>query len=227
MHQATGPQNNLICESHPLLDRASDSIHNEQFVTVGDSMSMVHASRGRLAPASPQLRSEVAIITELGRRLFGDDLGWREMGEDYSLIRKHIEHVVPGFDAYEERVSQPGGFMLPRPPRGSRTFETETGKAHFTVNAPTAVEVPDAHLLLQTARSHDQFNTTVYGLDNRYRGIKGGRHVIFVNGADLRDRGLHDGDMVDIVSVCRRRAARRGQPHPHVQVHHHPPQPAS
>lgn len=122
---------------------------------------MVHASRGRLAPASPQLRSEVAIITELGRRLFGDDLGWREMGEDYSLIRKHIEHVVPGFDAYEERVSQPGGFMLPRPPRGSRTFETETGKAHFTVNPPTAVEVPDAHLLLQTVRSHDQFNTTI------------------------------------------------------------------
>jgi molybdopterin-dependent oxidoreductase alpha subunit len=187
----------------PCLGRSERDVRaaGEQFVTVEDSMSMVHSSRGRLAPASPQLRSEVAIITELGRRLFGDDLDWREMGEDYSLIRKHIEHVVPGFDAYEERVSQPGGFMLPRPPRDSRTFETATGKARFTVNPPTAVEVPDGHLLLQTVRSHDQFNTTVYGLDDRYRGIKGGRHVIFVNGADLRDRGLRDGDLVDIISV--------------------------
>jgi molybdopterin-dependent oxidoreductase alpha subunit len=187
----------------PCLGRSERDVRaaGEQFVTVEDSMSMVHASRGRLVPASPQLRSEVAIITELGRRLFGDDLGWREMGEDYALIRQHIEHVVPGFDAYEERVNQPGGFMLPRPPRDSRTFETATGKAHFTVNPPTAVEVPDAHLLLQTVRSHDQFNTTVYGLDDRYRGIKGGRHVIFVNGADLLDRGLRDGDLVDIISV--------------------------
>jgi len=187
----------------PCLGRTERDVRTagEQFVTVEDSMSMVHASRGRLMPASPQLRSEVAIITELGRRLFGDDLGWREMGEDYSLIRTHIEHVVPGFHAYEERVSQPGGFMLPRPPRDSRTFKTATGKARFTVNPPTAVEVPAGHLLLQTVRSHDQFNTTVYGLNDRYRGIKGGRRVIFVNGDDLNDRGLRDGDLVDIVSV--------------------------
>jgi hypothetical protein len=114
----------------PCLGRSERDVRaaGEQFVSVEDSMSMVHASRERMAPTSPQLRSEVAIITELGRRLFGDDLGWREMGEDYSLIRKHIEHVVPGFDAYEERVSQPGGFMLPRPPRDSRTFKAATGK---------------------------------------------------------------------------------------------------
>jgi molybdopterin-dependent oxidoreductase alpha subunit len=173
----------------------------DQFVTVEDSMSMVHASRGRLLPASPQLRSEVAIVAELGRRLFSDDLGWREMGEDYSLIRKHIEHVVPGFDGYEDRAIQPGGFMLPRPPHDSRTFKTATGKARFTVNPPTTVQVPEGHLLLQTVRAQDQFNTTVYGLDDRYRGIKGGRRVILVSGDDLRDRGLHDGDLVDIVSV--------------------------
>lgn len=164
-------------------------------------MSMVHASRGRLLPGSPNLRSEIAIVTELGHTLFGDDVGWRAMGADYRLIRKHIEHVVPGFHAYEERVSAPGGFMLPRGPHDSRTFKTATGKARFTVNPLTAAEAPKGHLLLQTVRSHDQFNTTVYGLDDRYRGIKGGRQVVFVNSTDLHSFGLHDGDMVDIVSV--------------------------
>ena len=109
---------------------------------------------------------------------------------------------MPGFHAYEQRASQPGGFMLPRGPHDSRTFPTATGKARFTVNPPTAVEVPPGHLLLPTVRSHDQFNTTVYGLDDRYRGIKGGRHVVFVNEDDLRACGLQDGDLVDLVSVC-------------------------
>jgi molybdopterin-dependent oxidoreductase alpha subunit len=187
----------------PCLGRTERDVRatGEQFVTVEDSMSMVHVSAGRLVPASPQLRSEVGIITELGRRLFGDELGWQEMGADYSLIRQHIEKVVPGFEAFEARVSQPGGFVLPRPPRDSLTFKTETGKARFTVNPPAAIQVPDGHLLLQTIRAHDQFNTTVYGLNDRYRGIKGGRRVILVNPDDLRARGLRDGDLVDIISV--------------------------
>jgi anaerobic selenocysteine-containing dehydrogenase len=91
--------------------------------------------------------------------------------------------------------------MLPRPPRDSRTFPTPSGKALFTVNPPSAVEVPDGHLLLQTVRAHDQFNTTVYGMDDRYRGITGGRRVVFVSGDDLRERGLRSGDLVDMVSV--------------------------
>ncbi|WEO96317.1 FdhF/YdeP family oxidoreductase [Streptomyces sp. FXJ1.172] len=173
----------------------------EQFVTVEDTMAMVHASRGRILPGSPHLRSEVAIVADLGRALFGDGLGWRAMRDDYTLIRRHIEHVVPGFHAFEERIRRPGGFMLPRPPRDSRTFPTDTGKAHFTVNPPTAAEVPPGHLLLTTVRSHDQFNTTVYGLDDRYRGITGGRRVVFLNRDDLRDLHLHDGDLVDLVSV--------------------------
>jgi molybdopterin-dependent oxidoreductase alpha subunit len=187
----------------PCLGRTERDVRGgvEQFVTVEDSMSMVHASRGRLAAGSPQLRSEVAIVTEVAARLFGDDLGWRAMGADYRLIRRHIEQVVPGFHDFEERVSQPAGFMLPRPPRDSRTFATATGKARFTVNPPTTVEVPASHLLLQTVRSHDQFNTTVYGLDDRYRGIKGGRRVVFVSAADLAERGLRDGDLVDLISV--------------------------
>jgi molybdopterin-dependent oxidoreductase alpha subunit len=188
----------------PCLGRTERDIQasGEQFVTVEDSMSMVHASRGRLEPGSTELRSEIAIITGLGHVLFGDDIGWREMGGDYRKIRKHIEHVVPGFHSYEERVNQPGGFMLPRGPHDSRTFPTATGKARFTVNPLTTVQVPDGYLLLQTVRSHDQFNTTIYGLDDRYRGIKGGRRVVFVNADDLRDGGFCDGDTVDLVSIA-------------------------
>ncbi len=187
----------------PCLGRTERDVRGgrEQFVTVEDSMSVVHASRGRLIPASPGLRSEVAIITALGARLFGDDTGWQQMGEDYSVIRQHIGRVVPGCHDYEQRVIQPGGFTLPRPPRDSRTFPTSNGKAHFTVNPLSAAQVPDGHLLLQTVRSHDQFNTTVYGLDDRYRGIHGGRQVVLVNAEDLRERGLADGDTVDLVSV--------------------------
>jgi molybdopterin-dependent oxidoreductase alpha subunit len=187
----------------PCLGRTERDVQatGEQFVTIEDSMSMVHASRGRLLPGSEQLRSEVAIVTALGKELFGDDLGWAAMGGDYRIIRKHIEHVVPGFHAYEERAQQPGGFMLPRGPHDSRTFKTATGKARFTVNPPTTVQVPPGYLLLQTVRSHDQFNTTVFGLDDRYRGIKGGRRVVFVNTDDLGSYGVHDGDLVDVVSI--------------------------
>jgi molybdopterin-dependent oxidoreductase alpha subunit len=173
----------------------------DQFVTVEDSMSMVHASHGRLDPGSPHLRSEVAIVTGLGRALFGDDVGWADMADDYRVIRRHIEHVVAGFENFEARVAEPGGFVLPRGPHDSRTFNTATGKARFTVNPPDAIEAPPGHLLLQTLRSHDQFNTTVYGLDDRYRGIHGGRHVVFLNPADMVEHGLHDGDYVDLISV--------------------------
>ena len=116
----------------------------DQFVTVEDSMSMVHASHGRLDPGSPHLRSEVAIVTGLGRALFGDDVGWADMADDYRVIRRHIEHVVAGFENFEARVAEPGGFVLPRGPHDSRTFNTATGKARFTVNPPDAIEAPPA-----------------------------------------------------------------------------------
>ena len=190
----------------------------EQFVTVEDSMSMVHQSSGRLEPASAHLRSEVSIVAGLGEALFGDDLGWRTMAGDYRVIRRHIEHVVPGFEAFEERVATPGGFVLPRGPHDSRTFATATGRARFTRNALDALEVPEGYLILQTVRSHDQFNTTVYGLNDRYRGIEGGRRVVFVNEDDLAARGLRDGDVVDLVSVYtdgeRRAAAFRAVAYP-------------
>ena len=188
----------LPCLSRSERDRQASG---EQFVTVEDSMSMVRQSRGRLEPGSPHLRSEVSIVTGLGEALFGEDLGWRTMASDYRVIRRHIANVVPGFESFEERVATPGGFVLPRAPHDSRTFNTATGKARFTHNLLDAIEVPEGHLILQTVRSHDQFNTTVYGLDDRYRGIEGGRRVVFVNEADLAEQGFHDGDQVDLVSV--------------------------
>jgi len=183
----------------------------EQFVTVEDSMSMVHSSRGKLPPGSPHLRSEIQIVCGIADALFGSgpardgttgSIDWPGMAQDYSIIRRHIAHVVPGFHAFEERVAHSGGFQLPNEARDSLDFQTPTGKARITANPLTAVDVPAGHLLLQTLRSHDQFNTTVYGYDDRYRGIKHGRNVVFVNPDDLTALGFADGDTVDLVSVA-------------------------
>jgi formate dehydrogenase major subunit len=180
-----------------------------QHVTVEDSMSVVHASRGRLAPASEQLRSEVAIVTGLAEATLGSRsvdstsdpaIDWAGMRGDYRTIRQGIERVVPGFTDYEARVSSPGGFVLPHPPRDSRTFTTPSARAQFTVSAIELLDVPPGHLVLQTLRSHDQFNTTIYGLSDRYRGIEGGRHIVMVNPRDHEALGLHPGQLVDIVA---------------------------
>ena len=208
VHVATKLNRSHLCHGRealllPCLSRTErdHQARGDQFVSVEDSMSIVHSSHGHLAPGSDLLRSEVAIVAGVARELFGEDLGWSAMSNDYGVIRRHIEHVIEGFDNYEARVREPGGFTLPRGPHDSRTFHTATGKARFTVNEPDAVDVPEGHLLLQTVRSHDQFNTTVYGPDDRYRGIKGGRRVLFVNAEDLAARDLRDGDLIDLVSV--------------------------
>jgi molybdopterin-dependent oxidoreductase alpha subunit len=174
----------------------------KQFVTVEDSMSSVHASRGRLVPASDQLRSEVDIVCSMAIAVLGEryDLDWAAMRADYTQIRRHIAGVVPGCAAYHEKVDQPGGFVLPHPPRDTRTFETKAGKAIFETSPIDVLTVPEGRLIMQTLRSHDQFNTTIYGLDDRYRGIKNGRRVVFVHPDDVRDLGLHDGQVVDLVS---------------------------
>lgn len=175
----------------------------DQFVTVEDSMSVVHSSRGHLAPVSTNLRSEPVIVAEIAQRLFADHpIAWVEAVSDYDVIRDHIAAVIPGFADFNTRVRKPNGFVLPNPPRDERRFATESGRAHFTVNEQIELEIPEGHLLLQTIRSHDQFNTTVYGMDDRYRGVSGARDVIFVNPQDLEDRGLRDGSRVDVVSVA-------------------------
>ena len=180
----------------------------DQFVSVEDSMSHVHASRGRLEPASPHLLSEVAIVSRLGRELVGDVIPWREFEADYRAVRERIAAVVPGFDDYEQRL-RGTGFTLPHPPRDSRSFDTTDGRAHFTVSPLSRIEVADGELLLQSLRSHDQYNTTIYGLDDRYRGIRHGRRVLFANPDDLAALNVADGDRVDLVSCWRDGVTRR------------------
>jgi formate dehydrogenase major subunit len=188
----------------PTLGRTElDVLHgNPQFVTVEDSMSVVHRSRGRLTPASEHLLSEVAILSRLARTLLGPDhpIRWEDFEHDYDVIRDHIAAVVPGCTDYNTKVREPNGFVLPHPPRDSRSFPTKTGKANLTVNELWFPTVPPGRLLLQSMRSHDQYNTTIYGLDDRYRGIKNGRRVVFVNPSDITAAGLTDGDMVDLIS---------------------------
>ncbi|MDV3127695.1 FdhF/YdeP family oxidoreductase [Mycobacterium sp. 21AC1] len=174
----------------------------KQLVSVEDSMSMVHLSRGSLTPPSEHLRSEVAIVCQLARTLLGPDhpVPWEQFNADYDRIRDAIADVVPGCADYNRRVRQPDGFQLPHPPRDAREFHTTTGKANFAAYPLEWVPVPPGRLVLQTLRSHDQYNTTIYGLDDRYRGVKGGRRVVFVNPADLAAFELAEGDRVDLVS---------------------------
>ncbi len=174
-----------------------------QRVSVEDSMSAVHASKGPLPPASEHLRSEVDIVCSLAEKLLaGDDhpqLPWAEFRADYGRIRQSISRVVPDAAAYDEKVVRPGGFVLPHPPRDTRTFPTAKKLAIFSVCPTEIIEVPAGRLLLQTMRSHDQFNTTIYGLDDRYRGVSGGRRVVFVHPEDIAELGLADGQLVDLV----------------------------
>ena len=188
----------------PVLGRSEKDLTGGrlQRVTVEDSMSAVHASHGPLEPASEHLRSEVDIVCSLALATLGEDspIPWAAMRDDYTEIRRRIARVVPGCAAYDEKVDQPGGFVLPHPPRDNRVFETESGKAVLTSTPLEVLDVPPGRFLLQSMRSHDQFNTTIYGLDDRYRGVKGGRRVVFVNPDDLRDLEYAEGDVIDIVS---------------------------
>lgn len=174
----------------------------KQVVTVEDSMSVVHLSRGGLKPPGDQVRSEVAIVCGLARALFGPDhpVPWAEFAADYDRIRDSIARVIPGFADFNTRVRQPDGFVLPHPPRDERRFATATGKANFVVNPLRWVPVPQGRLVLQTLRSHDQYNTTIYGLDDRYRGVKGGRRVVFCHPDDIASAGFTAGERVDLIS---------------------------
>jgi molybdopterin-dependent oxidoreductase alpha subunit len=188
----------------PTLGRSDRDVQagGEQFVTVEDSMSQVHASRGKLPPASEHLLSEVSIISRLARLTLADgpDLPWAEFEADYDNIRDRISRVIPGFEDFNARVREPGGFRLPNPVN-ERVFRTPQGRAVFTCNAFTMLKAPEGHLILQTLRSHDQWNTVPYTDDDRYRGIKGSRRVVMVNPDDLAALGIADGSVVDLVGV--------------------------
>nr|WP_232096649.1 FdhF/YdeP family oxidoreductase [Serratia ureilytica] len=172
-----------------------------QSVTVEDSMSMVHASSGKLKPASELLRSEPAIVAGMAKAVMpASKVPWDELIEDYDVIRDLIEKTIPGFDDYNARIRQPGGFRMPLPPT-ERQWPTATGKAMFSVFSGLHEDETTADkdtLRLITLRSHDQYNTTIYALDDRYRGVFGRRDVLFMNDSDLQRLGLEHGDVVDL-----------------------------
>lgn len=172
-----------------------------QSITVEDSMSMVHASSGKLKPASPRLRAEPAIVAGMAQATLRETrVDWMTLVEDYDRIRNLIEQTIPGFENYNERIRIPGGFRMPLPPT-ERIWPTATGKAMFSVfdgvNENASGE-GDNVLRLITLRSHDQYNTTIYALDDRYRGVFGRRDVLFMNEDDMAQSGLEHGDRVDI-----------------------------
>src|SRR5258705_1185975 len=164
-------------------------------------MAVVEGWQGLLKPASDQLLSEPAIVAGLGKAVLGSrsSVDWDGLLENYDQIRVHIEHVVPDFENYNERARQPGGFYLPNPIR-KREFKTKDGRAHFTVHPLPKIELGPGQFLMMTMRSHDQFNTTIYGLDDRYRGIRNGRRVVFLNPDDIRASGFEAGAVVDLIS---------------------------
>jgi len=184
----------------------------QQSVTVEDSMSMVHASAGKLTPASEHLRSEPAIVAGMARAtLPNSKVAWMELIGDYDKIRDLIEQTVPGFEAFNERIRHPGGFRLPLPPT-ERQWPTPSGKAIFSVydGVKEDADVLGAENVLRliTIRSHDQYNTTIYAMDDRYRGVFGRRDVLFMNESDLEEHGLEHGDLVDIETIVSGRQLR-------------------
>jgi molybdopterin-dependent oxidoreductase alpha subunit len=198
----------------PVVGRTERDVQTtgEQFVSTENSMGVVQSSRGRLAPASEHLLSEPALVARLAEATLGSRtrMSWSWLAADYDRIRDLISRVVPGTENYNERVREPGGFYLPNGPREGR-FTNATGKAKFSVHSLVHRQLQPGQLLLMTVRSHDQYNTTIYGLEDRYRGLSGARRVVLVNAADLATLGLRDGEVVDLTSHFRgeTRTARR------------------
>ncbi len=176
----------------------------EQGVTVEDSMSMVHISQGMKQPSSPHLRSECAIIAGLAQATLPDSrTPWLDYVADYDRIRDTMAKVLPGFEDFNARARHPHGFRIAQPAR-ERDFRTPSGRAEFSLAPlPDDVDPGEGRLLLTTVRSHDQFNTTIYSNDDRYRGLKGLRTVVFMNDNDMRDRGLDEFGLIDVTSFSK------------------------
>ncbi|QRY80881.1 FdhF/YdeP family oxidoreductase [Pseudomonas sp. PDNC002] len=196
----------LPCLGRTDIDRQADG---PQAVTVEDSFSMIHASFGQLEPSSKQMRSEPAIIAGIAKATLGNHpVDWDAMIANYDRIRDLIADTIPGFTDFNRRVAHPGGFYLGNA-AGSRRWNTASGKANFhhhplpadLVHEKIRKTGKEPHLILQTLRSHDQYNTTIYGLDDRYRGVRGHREVVFANEADIRRLGFEPGEKVDMVSL--------------------------
>ncbi|MDC0726720.1 FdhF/YdeP family oxidoreductase [Phytobacter diazotrophicus] len=200
-HLMPGAQSLIL----PTLGRTEEDMQatGRQFVTVEDSFSMVHASEGIGKPLADTQKSETAIVAGIAHAVLGNSkLDWLALADDYNLIRDHIAATIPGFTHFNARCEEPGGFWLGNA-AASLTFATPSGKAEFS-SAPLPDAVcPEisAPFVLQTLRSHDQYNTTIYGLDDRYRGVYGQRDVLFMHPDDILALGLSDGDRVDITTL--------------------------
>lgn len=199
-HLVTGEQALILpCLGRTEQDRQAEG---DQFVSCENSMGVVQQSRGVLEPISPHLLSETAIVCRLAAATLGarSRVDWLRLCANYDRIRDHIERVIPGFDDYNQRVRRPGGFYLPNPPRDTRTFPTATARANFIVHPLPVWRLAPGELLMMSLRSHDQFNTTIYGENDRYRGIFGGRRVIFLHPDDIAALGFAAEQWVDITS---------------------------
>jgi len=187
----------------PCLGRTEQDLSPQgpQFVSTEDTAGRIRMSAGDLTPSSPHLKSEVAIICGMAQNVLGTENSttWESFASDYDLIRDKIEAVIPGFEYYNERIRKPGGFFLPNGIR-ERKFNTNSGNAHLTVNPLTIQPLPTGHFILMTVRSHDQFNTTIYGYDDRYRGVRNSREVVLINANDMADLDLKAGDKIKITS---------------------------
>ena len=197
-HLVTGDEALIL----PCLGRTEIDIQNsvEQFVTVENSMGIVHTSKGGLKPASMNLRSEPWIVASLASITLEDDRNWMDLVNDYDKTRNLMSKALAGFENYNERVRSENGFALPNPPRDSRSFNTPDKKAHFISHQLPDVEIDEDKYVMMTIRSHDQYNTTIYDLHDRYRGIHGNRRIILMNANDMVDRGWKTRHIVDIVS---------------------------
>ena len=188
----------------PCLGRTEidSSTYGHQFVTVENSMGIVHSSRGTSKPASKYLISEPSIVSGIGgaleTRLERSGIAWKNLSDNYDLVRDLIEKTISGFENYNQRITNKSGFYLPNPPKDSRTFKTKNGLANFFCHDISCAS--SEQFMMMTIRSHDQYNTTIYGLDDRYRGIRKGRRVVLMNKEDMLENGLETSDLVDLSS---------------------------
>ena len=198
-HVITGKQALIL----PCLGRTDRDVQaaGPQFVTVENSMGVIHTSRGNLDPPSERLMSEPAIVARMAFATLGNrtKVNWMQLVEDYDRIRELISRVVPGCENMNRRVRKKGGFYLPNAARDNE-YKTKTSKANFTVSMIEPIHLGPGRFLLTTLRSHDQYNTTIYGLDDRYRGVFGGRRVVFMNPVDMEEHGWRQGGRLDITS---------------------------
>jgi len=176
----------------------------EQFITVENSMGVVHRSIGTRKPASSQLLSECAIVAELAIAIEQETgksgVPWKNLVSDYDLIRDSIERTIPGFDTFNSRCRLNGGFYLPNPPRDYRVFNTENGLANIITHKLQPIEIKENQFVMMTIRSHDQYNTTIYSTNDRYRGISNGRRVVMMSREDMVKRGWKEFQSVSITS---------------------------